>query len=433
MAVLLLAVLIVYRRGLSAYFFDDDFQWLVGTWGFSPLGSLAFWRMTHFYRPIIDAYFAAATSLFNGSPQFFHAANIALHAANTLVLFALARRMFASDLFAFVTALIFAVQPADVDAIVWVSALAEPLSTLFGCLSLLWFLRFCATRRPAVLAASVVSFAVALVTHESSIVFLPIIALADWAFVEHGLSGSDGGGRQSGWMVAVRRLAPYAVLALAYLVIDVIVNSRNYVVVEGHYRLGFHAVRHLFDYVTALYVGRRGPLNDLAIVAVLGAVCLRGNRRAVFAVCWLVLALLPFSFFTWSNTSRYLYLSAMGFSMLVTEGVFQIDRLLRGRVTPLLRQTAVALLVGAFAFRLAVFATQNVSRFSARTEEYRRYLDEFRLLYGPTLHDTRISPDARLGRALPHPFVNALVQWEYRDPTIQLVPYEQADASEARH
>src|SRR5262245_33871389 len=96
---LVLAAVIVYHNALSAYFFDDDFQWLVGSWSFHPSQLVAFGSLSHFYRPVIDLYFAAATPLFGGSPVLFHLANIVLHAANALLIFALARLMAKSTLY----------------------------------------------------------------------------------------------------------------------------------------------------------------------------------------------------------------------------------------------------------------------------------------------------------------------------------------------
>src|SRR5712691_11149649 len=125
--ILVSAAAIVYQNALSASFFDDDFQWLVGSWSFHASQLVAFGTLSHFYRPVIDLYFAAATPLFDGSPVLFHLASIVLHAANALVIFALARTIARSNLFGFLTALFFVVQPSDIDAIAWVGALAEAI------------------------------------------------------------------------------------------------------------------------------------------------------------------------------------------------------------------------------------------------------------------------------------------------------------------
>ena len=130
--VIVAAAILVYRTTLSAYFFDDDLEWLVGSWSFGVARLVAFDSMTHFYRPVIDLYFALATPLFNGSPTLFHAANVALHAANGLVVFAVARTISRSALYGFAAALVFVVQPGNIEAVAWIGALAEPLGAFLA-------------------------------------------------------------------------------------------------------------------------------------------------------------------------------------------------------------------------------------------------------------------------------------------------------------
>src|SRR3954470_14165664 len=179
-SVLVLAVVIVYHNALAAYFFDDDFQWLVTSWSFHPAQLVAFSSMSHFYRPVIDVYFAVMTPLLRGSPVLFHGASIALHIATVLVVYALSRRLWDSRsggppaLFGFLAALFFAVQPSDIDAVAWIGALAETIGALFGCLSLLWFLCWRDSGKSQWRLFSILAFALALLTHESSVVFLPV-------------------------------------------------------------------------------------------------------------------------------------------------------------------------------------------------------------------------------------------------------------------
>ena len=53
-AVPVAAAVLVYHRALSAYFFDDDFQYLVGSWAFDPRSLIVLDGSAHFYRPVID-------------------------------------------------------------------------------------------------------------------------------------------------------------------------------------------------------------------------------------------------------------------------------------------------------------------------------------------------------------------------------------------
>lgn len=141
-AAIVIATVLVYHEALSAYFFDDDFQVLVSTWSFRPAQLFDIAHRNHFYRPVLEVYFVAATALSNGSPAFLHLANIALHAANGVLLLSLAYSMSGNAIYAFLAALVFVLQPSDMQAIAWVTALGEALGAFFGCLSLLAFLRF---------------------------------------------------------------------------------------------------------------------------------------------------------------------------------------------------------------------------------------------------------------------------------------------------
>jgi hypothetical protein len=448
-ASLVLAVVIVYHNALAASFFDDDFQWLVGSWSFHPAQLVAFGSLNHFYRPVIDVYFAVMTPLLGGSPALFHAASIALHAVNVLVVFALASRIYgpaeagpdihrwgppsggpSANVFGFVAALLFAVQPSDIDAVAWVGALAEAIGALFGCLSLLWFLRWREEGQSRFRALSVAAFVLALLTHESSVVFLPVLMLADWLLVRRvrkdppyptdSRQGRPGPFGPGGWM-------PYSLLTCIYLAIDLWINSRNYLVSQGHYAIGFHMFTNALDYIDALYVGRRDALNYTVIVIGLAALLVRGNARVKFAACWMLLALAPFLLFNWGNTSRYLYQPAIGFSMLLAEGVLQLNRRLASgidhRVGSGFSGTMLPIVVAVIAIRFGLFANANVRDFAVRTHVYPEYLGRFRNIHGNVPSNTVIASDPRLETMLPYQFANAAVQWEYRDPTIRLTPY----------
>ena len=70
----------------------------------------------------------------------------------------------------------------------------------------------------------------------------------------------------------------------------------------------------------------------------------------------------------------------------------------------------------------AVFAVANVRIFAAEAEDYRRYITLFKQVHGDLPSHSRVTYDPRSTAAHPHKFLNNLVQWEYRDPTIELVP-----------
>ena len=46
--ILVSAAVIVYHNALSAYFFDDDFQWLVGSWSLRSSQLVSIGSLSHF-------------------------------------------------------------------------------------------------------------------------------------------------------------------------------------------------------------------------------------------------------------------------------------------------------------------------------------------------------------------------------------------------
>jgi hypothetical protein len=374
--------------------------------------------MSHFYRPVIDVYFAVMTPLLGGSPPLFHAASIVLHIATVLVVFALATRIYGpatagAHAYGFIAALFFAVQPSDIDAVAWVGALAETIGALFGCLSLLWFLRWRDTGRPRFRAFSVAAFALALLTHESSVVFLPVLLLGDWLIWR---VQKDPPSTADWWI-----FAPYLTLTALYLAVDLWINSRNYVVSEGYYTFGFHIVPNALNYIVGLYVGRRDLLNYAVIVGGIIALLARGNARVRFSTCWMLLALAPFLSFNWGNTSRYLYQPAIGFSLLLAEAAMQ----LKPPAGSAFRRTIpIYAMVALIAIRFAIFANSNVRDFAMRTQVYPEYLAKFRQTHGDLPSNSIVEPDPEFAKLHPHQFANAAVQWDYRDVTIQVRPYK---------
>lgn len=416
LATIPLAVAAVYHQAADAYFLEDDFQWLVSAWHFRFSNLLDVNRYNEFYRPVIEIYFYIFARAFGRSPALFHWVSIALHALNGLVVYGLMQAASHDRRFAFFTALGFVVLPGYVDAVVWVGAIAEPLSTLFYCLTIWWFLRYLYTGGYIWYQASMLTFALALLTHESSVTLIAMMVLAEWAF---------GPPRQPpGTATLLRRFAayaPYLILVAGYLAIDVPVNRRNYVVEDGYYRFGFHAVQNIFNYLVSLYVGKKVLASYIAIGVTVVLVLLRGSRRVRFATLWMLSTLLPFAFFTWGNTSRYLYLPAVGFSMLLGDAVLVVDRRVASRLAPRWRPILVIVIFLVTAIRFAVFTTKGVDDFMRRTEAYREYIEAFRTAHPQLKPRAVVRVPAPTDRRLQVMYLEPLVQWEYGDPGISLL------------
>ena len=217
-----------------------------------------------------------------------------------------------------------------------------------------------------------------------------------------------------------RRFAPYFLPLAVYLLVDLSVNQRSYLVEEGHYRIGLHAIRNLLAYVVTLYVGQRNLPSFIVVAVALIVLLLRGTPRVRFATVWLLLWILPFSFFTWSNTSRYAYTPAVGMALLLTEALSWLETRLAALLGSSARIAVVTLLAVFVAVRFMLFAVDNITGFAERTERYRNYAHSLRREYPDPPRGARLEVDVETADALQFRYVEALAQWEFRDPALRL-------------
>ena len=152
-ALLTAAVLAVYGRTLPGYFVGDDFgyvslyyrtpisswtklfveEWSQGIWGFRlpelrPIPALSFLLDAHFWR---------------GHAPGYRTTNLFLHLACSYLVFAVGRKIVRLDVpVAVAAALLFAVHPTHIEAVVWITGRVDLFPTVFCLAGLLAFARF---------------------------------------------------------------------------------------------------------------------------------------------------------------------------------------------------------------------------------------------------------------------------------------------------
>lgn len=167
----------------------------------------------YLWRPVLGLSHALNYGVAGLAPFWFHVHDSLLHSANTVLVFWLLRRLTGRGPHAWVGAALFCVHPAQAQSVAYTSARPSLLSLFFCLVSFLLYLRrWDAEGRDAawrVEAAGVGAFALALLAKESSL-FLP----PAYGAYETAVRRED---RRLGGRL-LRRLAPHAVVALAYLV-----------------------------------------------------------------------------------------------------------------------------------------------------------------------------------------------------------------------
>lgn len=219
---LLLAALVTWSVTLANGFHEDDFHSIVDNPHLRSLGSVPryFTDPTTFdrhpqnamVRPFLLVTYALQYACGADSPAFFLGWNVLNHLANAALVFLLAREMArraaarGGDSVALLAAALFALHPAQTEAVNLVHARSDLLSTSFVLAATWLFLR----RSGAVTdAAALVAGALAMLTKESAVV-LPVLFLAADAAAPGSLRGKA-------LLASSRRAIPLFVLSGLYL------------------------------------------------------------------------------------------------------------------------------------------------------------------------------------------------------------------------
>jgi tetratricopeptide (TPR) repeat protein len=119
-------------------------------------------KATQQYYPLVHSAFWVQYHLFGLNPLGYHLVNVALHAANALLVWCLLRRLAIPG--AVLAAAVFALHPVMVESVAWVSELKNTLSGLFYMTAALVYLRFDQSRRKRWYALALGLFVLALLS-----------------------------------------------------------------------------------------------------------------------------------------------------------------------------------------------------------------------------------------------------------------------------
>ena len=313
-----------------------------------------------YYRPLENVWFAANAWLFGTNPVPWHLAKIALHAIVVALCFRVAQLLTGRVATGLLAAAIFGLMPAHVGAVVWASAIPEPLSTAFELGAMIFLIK----RSPGLsrgLLIALLLCSCAMLTHESAILF-PLIVAA-YVFLFEGVDA----GMAARIVSALRVAGPFVAVAVAYMCARL--NALGYDFLFGvHHTIdsmmvrGFVALRAqhppveelmtlpivLLTYlgVVALpgmaapthvvgWVERPQPLlfvtGTALVVLIAGAFILarRSPNRRIYLFCavWIVLTMAPalnLNALWWLVDDRYLYAPSFGWSLAVAAIAMEI-------------------------------------------------------------------------------------------------------------
>ncbi len=362
-------------------------------WGFTSGG-----RIADYYRPLMHVVYLLVHSLFGFRAWAYHLVNVLLHVGVTLLVCLLVERIVhplreaeppgGGSRFAawtsvpFVAALLFAVHPIHTEVVAWIASIPELTFTPLFLLAFLLHLSPQGDRFGHRLLAAA-CFGLALLCKETALVLPALLALHDLALRP----------RRSSARELAARLAPYLIVAAAYLPLRYQALSGAMVHSASSWNLGFGQLAATLPALFAKYLALLiapirlafwrpfHPLASLATTEGLTALVVtagfvaasawawRRNRLVFFALAAIVVPLAPvFYIDAFPRTpiaERYLYLPSLGFVILVALGVRRLAGVARARPVALSALTILTL----------AWATGTVVRNRAWHDSYTLFKD----------------------------------------------------------
>jgi len=317
-------------------------------------GAASNWHPLTWLSLMLDA------SLFGTKPAGFHFTNLAIHAANAVLLFWLLRVLTAATWRSALVAALFAWHPLAVESVAWISERKNVLSTFFGLLSLLFYARYVRGKslvprppskvRPGVAgwfyAWSLLAFTLGLLSKPMLVTWPFLLLVLDyWPLLRW---------QPGRWPTLVIEKIPFLAVAVAVSALTVLVQRHGSTVVAvNELPLDARGENAVVSY--ARYLGKLAWPADLAVFYPhpghwpLAPVLMAGAGLAGITVfAWVTRRRYPYLLTGWlwyvgtlvpviglvqvggqAMADRYTYVPGVGVLVMVVWGLFDLAR--RGR------------------------------------------------------------------------------------------------------
>jgi hypothetical protein len=350
------AATLPYVRSIDNYFVQDDFGvvWLLGQkpWSYFPRWFVSTW-MDNIWgytpdeiRPFPALTYQVAAAFTPGSPVADHAINIALHAANSVLVLMLAYRVVrVSRAAATVAALAFAVLPMHAESVAWVTGRVDSMPAFFYLASFIAYARWRARPdAPRLYWGSVALFFVAIFSKQTAITLGPALVLYD-AIIERRLI-------RVSW-TSIRPYVPFALITLGYLGLRYVlfgeVARESQLTAENVSYFGDLVVRHLQRTIFGAVNAATASLWAVAALAIAFIIAAAPRQALYFGVLWWVIGVAPVLVAAY-DSPRHAYLASVGWAVLIGLGFDVAARRSRRRTRA--AAAAAALVIAAYSVQL---------------------------------------------------------------------------------
>jgi len=345
-ATLVLIAVAVYANSLSNGFVTDDKLQLLGNPLVTDIHKLpqvfgsGVWSFLgyrgNYYRPVQFLLYALLYWVFGPHALGFHCFLVMLHAANTALVYALARRLFDRSMpaAAWISAAVFAVHPIHTEAVDWIAALPDVLLTTLSLAGLLAFVRQNGRPNRLQAAGHCGLYLLALLTKETGVMLLPLYAGCQWILQGKAAAAMRrGAGLYAGMatclmiylVLRIHALGALAPAQQAFLNLSPAALAMSAAVIAASYlvSLVWPAGLNFFHIFHATSQATPQLVLALAVLAAVAWVAFRQRVRrpmVAYGIFWIALTIAPALNLAGVGQNvfaeRYLYLPSVGFVWL---------------------------------------------------------------------------------------------------------------------
>lgn len=342
-------------------------------------------RKYHFYRPMQILTYAIDHSIWGLNVFGFHLTNVILHILAAICVYWLILIVFKDKMLAGIASILFVAHPLHTEAISYMSGRPDPLASLFLLLAVIFYVKQTAAPKRYYPAACVLSFALALLSREASLI-LPLLLLA-----YHLTSGAKPDKPLSAALVATA--AVYIFLRLTAFksmlpqdVGNATVFDRlpgSFVALANYARLLVAPVNLHMGYGRKLFAWHDPQaIAGVAIFITCIFIAVKKRRKIEilsFSIFWFFIALFPYCNIAYPINAymaeHWLYLPSIGVFLLAAKGLL----LLRERLNS--KAIVVMIMAGLLSFYIFTGVKQNT------------YWSDPFLFYNRTLEFVKDSPE----------------------------------------
>jgi len=285
-----------------------------------------------YYRPLQQAINMVGFSLFELREQGYHAVSIALHILVALCIYWLIYILFSDRLISFLTSVLFIVHPVQVEAVAYISGMGDPLALFFMLISYIFFIKYLDSGSAVHFLIFSFGYILGLFSKESALIFLPLASVYIYLF-----KGKFKEGR-----LQIFFLTSLAI-TFVYILVRTTILKASLLHLASFFRTPITDRLLLFFAAVSKYVsilmfpmhlhmdyGNQASIVRVIIGATVLIACIvfafknkNKNKIISFSLFWCLLAIVPasglFYYTTFFTMDHYLYISSVGFFLIVSQ------------------------------------------------------------------------------------------------------------------